>query len=364
MALISTPTSMNKFRQIFQKSNFKYFLIGLGLILFIVIPPLINQINQEKTSDFPLTQPILNAPIPKDQSKLSEPITATQSAYFNKQKLVFTWSDTATELPQSIQNYQVKTPLINADIVSNLSTLLGFKSSDRARTLKETSALWQNSNGSLFASTSQNQLLYQQKTLPPKNISSVSKQAAIQTATDILLKYFGESFFNTLSKNPTVTFLASGQVEEDPILVDNSALANFIEIRFKQTIDNKPLVSLSDSTNTISLALDTAKNLYRLNISGGYLSIATSNKTSIIDRSLIIKTAPLKAYRIGSLSDVSEESLFLQKPTLFINVKKIELSYFLRNDNLIYPVYLLSGDMSAQDTATVPVTYLLPAVQE
>lgn len=333
------------------------------LLFSIVIILIIITLILQKTAVVPTSQTI---PLPTNNvvtpPNYQEPIANT-TGIFVSQKLSFVWNISPTEFPSAIKNYAIVKPLINLDTISSLSKQLGFTANDKKRSIKNTTNIWSNSSASLFTSTEQNQIIYQKTSILTENLGSITATEAIEISQSILAYYFGESFVQTLNLNPTVKYLKPQANSYSPIEVSNPESAVYIEVSYRQDIDGLPVASLSGTSDILSVAIDTQRNLYRFAIYGGYLNLKEQNTASIINFETLKTNAPKKAQKITSINSISGESQFGNTTDITISVNKLNLGYFLRNDNNLYPVFFISGNATGKNIPPTPVTYIVPAVQ-
>lgn len=322
------------------------------LIIFIVIFYLI-QIATPNKKNYTSTVPLIDTDYPNLQTQ--------NSAILLQQKLTFNWNNLKIDIPSSSKIYIITKPLVNKDTITLLSQSLAFSQKDILKSIKSTSQTWKNENGFLFASIDQNQIIYSgtYKSLP--NTSSITKEEAISTSNTILSSIFGDDFIKTLNDSPQVRFLKFNPSNYNPTAINNFQEAEYIEVGYKQTLNSLPLSSLSGNTNIITLVIDNQKNLFRLEISGGYLEVKTEGERQLDDINSIKINSPEKALKISSFSDVSLESKYLNLTNININVGNLVFGYFLTNDNYVIPVVFISGtatgnNFSQQVTYVVSVT--------
>lgn len=334
------------------KRNLFYFAL---LIILIIVSIILQRITtSQKTQPIPST-PSVVAP------SIEEEIIPTIKDTEVSQKLTFTWGISPTEFPSTIKNYIITKPLINVDTINNLSNQLGFTRSDKQRSIKNTTYIWSNTAASLFASTTQNQIIYKRTDSKVENSNSITSNEAIDITRNLLQKYFGDQFVTSLDNNPTVQFKKFNKGDYEPQEVSDPTTATFIEVFYRQNIDSLPVSSLSGTSDILSVAIDTNRELYRLAIYGGYLDIKEQNIVNVIDFEKLKQIAPDKATRISAIKSISYESQFGNTASINVAVNSLQLGYFLRNDNSLFPVFYISGNVSLKNLPTLPVVYIVSA---
>lgn len=337
-------------------SKVKYLLYILIIVIVIVLLDIVQSSNlNQKIS----TVPLIPTVTPTDYSK---PIP-TPTEVFISQKLVFDWGTIKPTIPESVVNYSIRQPLISSTTIFGLSEIFGFSSSDKKQSTKNTSFIWANNTASLFASTDQNQIIYQKKGDMPPHSKIIQKDEAISTSLNILSTLFGKDFLQTLAPNPSVHYLKPQLSGYSPLVTNDPEVSQTIEVSFKQNINEFPVISLSGSADMLSVVIDTNNNLFRLSVFGGFYSLSTGNTASLIDFETLKATAQQKAQKITAIKNVSYESLYSTTPQINIKVKDLSLSYFQRNDNTLYPVFLINGTATGKNLPNIEATYLVPAIK-
>jgi hypothetical protein len=332
-------------------------LISFGLILFIVVIVIyLIQSITPKTNKSTTTVPVINTNTPGLQTQ--------NSTVLPKQKLVFNWNNIKIDLPSSSKKYLITKPLVNKDTITQLAQDLGFLPEDLLKSVKSTSRTWNNNNGSLFSSIDQNQIIFSGKVIVLPNTSTVTKEEAISTSNSIISTLFGNDFINTLNNTPQVRFLKYNPANYNPTTINNPQEAEYIEVSYKQSLDSHPLSSLSGNTSIVTVVINNQKNLFRLEISGGYLENTSQGEQSIVDINSLKINAPAKALKISSLPDVSLESSYLNLPNININVNSVVFGYFLTNENYVVPVVFVSGTASGNNFSAQQITYVVPVSKD
>jgi len=355
-----SQTKMNTLNFIFNSKN-KKILWVVFLILIIVIFYILRQLFFKDQLEKRITVPII--PPTTTITKVPQTPLDTSNPHNPTQKLVFNWGSVFPEIPQTMDNYLVSTPLITKSSISTMADKLGFTVSEISPYTDENSLLWINSNRSFFGSPKQNQILFNSTGETPKHLATISKDEALDISKKIISNLFGESLLSTLNINSEVKYLNLNPEREDDPQETTPFFANIININFQQTIDRLQLLSLSKKGETISIAIDTNKKLYILYVYGGYQNLTKKETVNLIDFSRLIEIAPISAIRISQSKDIPSESAYTESKNIIINVKAISLGYFQRADNSLFPVFIINGNMSAKGLEEYPAIYIVPATQ-
>lgn len=330
----------------------KTIFIILIMIMVVSTYNIITSLTPKRTGVTP-TVPV----IPTDNPL---PRIVTPSS-FPKQTLNFNWGNVNIDIPSSSKRYQITKPLINKISIDTLSKALGFSSNDLLKSKVATNQTWNNDQGSLFASTSQNQIIYSNKTSSLNKTNSVTKEEAISLSKSILSDFFGNEFSSTLNDDPKVRFLILKENAYSPTEVSNHETAQYIEVAYNQLINSYPISSYSGNASILTLVIDNQKNLYRLEIYGGFSEITSSEDQSIVDFATLKEIAPEQAYKNSSLPDVSFESEYINSSQININVKTGYFGYFQTTDNGVIPVIYISGTASSNNFSAQPIVYVITA---
>lgn len=354
------PTNMKTSNIPSNPKNKKLFFV-IGIITLLLIPFLLIRLFSKPQTQIPLTTPVLPIVNPTEV-KISTPLDTT-NPHNPEQKLVFNWGSLSPVLPSTIKNYTVATPLINPNIINNAANKLGFTALDKSRNTSDTSYLWLKDKISFFGSPKQNQIFFTSSIEVPKNSGIISMNEATAISSNIISNLFGETLLSTLNTNPEVRYLdLQPRVEEEP-LDASPGTANIINVNYQQVIDTLPLLSLSKRGETISVTIDTTKKLYLLSVHGGYLTLKEDKTTELLSFSDLKNVDPSQALRISQSRDIPSEAAFTKSKSVNVAVKSVGLGYFQREDNSLFPVFIISGNMSARGLTEFPAIYIVPATK-
>lgn len=344
------------FKNIFQNPKNKilrYFILVLPFLIIIILFPKTN-IKTAKTT-IPL--------VPLITQKSTNKISLKNINNLNlEQKIIFDWNQIEPILPTKMNEYTVTTPIINTSTIISLANKFNFVSQDNSTEEDKSAFFWNNKTSSLFASTSQNQIFYRNNIEIPIHKLDISPEDSVMSSKEIINNLFGADFSNTLNDNPEIQYLNKipNKIEEEPILVTNKE-NNLISIKFKQKIDNLPLVTQSRNGEILSIIIDTNKNLYSLNLYGGYSLISKQNEVKTLNLSQIKNLANTEALRITYSKNIGSENAYTKAKIINVSVTSIDTGYYQIDGLNIIPVYIINGVMSAKGVASYPATYIIPA---
>jgi len=351
--MINTPNFLKNVSR--NKIIFWVFVI-VGLSLLIITNLLTPKQSTEPTS----TIPVIPSITPSDYLA-SEPLPA-ENIFNPKQKIIFNWSNPTPQIPETMNGYKITVPLINPGTIAKTSEILGFTVADTIKTLNNTSFMWRNDKSSLFASIDQNQIFYTRSEIP-SHTNTITRDDALVNSNLIINRLFGDTFTKNISNDISIRYLILVPGIFDAKETSDPTKANLIELGYRQTIDNFPVVALSTTPKVFTIVLDTQKNVYKIDVFGGFLGTEKTADIELIKYSELQLRAPEKSRRISAVASTSEETAFSKASTLNVTVKSVQLGYFQRSDNSLFPVFLLSGTMSAKNMPDVAAEFFVPAAR-
>lgn len=353
-------TKMNLLQKLYPRSKTQKIILVFSVVVIAVLPfVLIKLFSKPQPIQTPQTVPVIPI-ITLDEPKVIIPLNTT-NPHNPEQKLVFNWGSLPSQTFPTIKNYRISAALINTPIIMNAASRLGFTALEKSQNTSENSHLWLKNNMSFFGSTKQNQIMFISTSEIPKHTTNIRTDEAIAISQNIILNLFGETLIKTLNPTPEIKYLdLNPQIEDEPSET-TPELANIVNINFQQTIDNLPLINLSKRGETISVAIDTTKKLYLLYVYGGFLRLTENGETTPRTFSQLKESAPSQAIRISQSKDIPSEAAYTKVKTVNIAVKEVNLGYFQRADNSLFPVFIIKGNMSSKGLAEFPATYIVPA---
>lgn len=335
----------------FIKKNKTIFIV-LAMTIVVSIYNLIVSITPKKSAVSP------TVPVIPTNNQL--PRIVTPSIYPEK-TLNFNWGNVKIDVPSSSKRYQITKPLINKTTIDTISKAFDFSPNDLLKSKVITNQTWDNTKGTLFASTSQNQIIYSNKISSLNKTNSVTKEEAVALSRQLLSDFFGNEFVSTLNEDPKVRFLILKENAYFPTEVSNPQNAQYIEISYNQLINSYPISSYSGNTSIVNLVIDNQKNLFRLEIHGGFSEITTDEDLSIIDFATLKEIAPKEAFKISSLPNVTLESEYIDATNININVNNGYFGYYQTKENGVIPVVYISGTASSNSFSAQPIVYVVTA---
>lgn len=352
-------TNMEKLKLFFSNPRNKRILLVILVIFAIVIPYMLGKVITGKQRHSPLTIPI----IPTATITPTGPIVPldTSNPHNPTQRLIFNWGITTADFPDSIPDYTSTTPLVNPNAITSIANKLGYTALQQSPYVDGTFYLWGNESTSLFGSPSQNQILFSTTSPLPATTTIIPKEQALILTKSLLSGLLGESIVSTFDTNPEVQYLSFNPqgADEEPAKATPET-ANLININYHQLVDGRPILSLSPKGETVSVAMDTSKKLYRLNIYGGYQSLNKKGDMNVPSLSRLIEIAPTSAKRISYAENIEAEAAFTNSTVLNISVVSAEVGYFHREDQTLFPVFIIRGNMSARNLTSYPAIYIVP----
>ncbi len=340
--------------------NFKkyiyYFVLALAIIMIVILIPK-TSIKKSSTE----TVPVIPASSTK---KVNSSIPISKNIFNSEQKITFNWNNEIPKLPTDMDEYYITTPLINTSNIISFANKFKFTDKDKVDETESGTYLWINKEGSLFGSNTQNQISYSYSMEIPKHVTDIPYNEASDVSKQLISSILGSDFVNSLDDNPTITYLnkKADAVEEDP-QITNPKENNLISISYRQKIDNIPLVTKSRGGEVITTAIDTNKNLYLINLYGGYQSISKKSTTPIVSYSELKNIASVSATRITYAKDLGSENLLSNSQSLSVQVKSVNVGYYQENNASIVPVFIIDGLVSTKGVEEYPAKYIVPAIE-
>lgn len=325
--------------------NRRFIFLFLGLLIVVGLAALYLLAAAPQT-------PSTTSPIP------TRPPVPTIGLTPASQRLIVNWNNLTLKPPLQLATYTVASPLIDDRTVAAIADILGFRTADLKPSLKETSKLYVRNNVSLFASTSQNQILFNTTgSLPPRR--GISSTILEQKALTYLRQFFPDQ---TFVKSATEYFYATNSIEAYPEAASQQA-ANLVRFSYQQTINDYPLLTLAAKNAIISFTFDSNLTLRSLEISGGFSSTELAGEFAVLDLPTLKIQAPKLAIAISHETTIDNQSLIANQLSLTLNLDRLQLVYFTEPDSRqIVPVFLLTGTLKGNFPDT-PAAYLVPALR-
>lgn len=322
-------------------------LIGLFFALIILVVILITIATRQKP-----TPPALPTPVPTPLPTLG------LSPANPSQRLIINWNDLTIAPPQKLPLLTITSPLINTDLIDVVAATLGFTSSDRQTTLKETSKLFVKNNRSLFASTSQNQIQYNVIGNLPAKVGFTNLSSVTEKANGYLRQFFPTQNFTPFSQ--TEYFYTTNDTESYPQTV-NQPKANLARFSYQQVVNGYPLLTSAGRNAIINFTFDSNGTLRSFEISGGFQNTQVGTEINLLNYQSLRQTAATIAVPLSLEAAVDNKSLIDSQNSVTLNLTGINLVYFAKPESSqILPAYLLTGTLRGNFPDT-PAAYLVPA---
>ena len=344
-------TSSPKFKYLY------YFVLALPVIIIILLTPR-TKVNNKETETVPLISPNISKALTTDSSK--------QKNIFNADQLInFIWTNNTPSLPQSMEEYYISTPLVNTANILSLANKFNFLSEDNISETEPGTYLWINKSGMLFGSIDQNQIGYSFTGNIPQHQNDISYNEAIEISKKIVAEKIKSDLVKSLDESPGVVYLTKKpeSVEEEP-LISNPKDNNLISVSYRQKISNFPLVTRSRFGEVITITIDTTKNLFLINIYGGFQAVSQKSSTKIPDYEKLKEFAGKEAIRITYAKDLGSEKELSSAKTVDVKVKNVSVGYYQENNASIIPVFIIDGTVATKGVVEYPAKYVVSVKQK
>ena len=274
------------------------------------------------------------------------------------QRLIINWNSLTFGTPEKLPFFTITAPLIDSQSISVIAATLGFSDNDLKPSLKTTSRFYVKNNLSLFASTVQNQVLFNAITPLPTKQGFASPAVLQQKAETYLRQFFtGQSFFPA----GTDYFFGSSADYYPQKVTPNKA--NLVRLSYRQELNGYPLLTTSAKNAIVSFTFDSNQILRSLEISGGFNTTEAGSQLALLDFNALKIQGPRLAVLLSLETTVDNKSLIDNQLSVTFDLDSLELIYFAKpDDRQIIPVFLLSGILKGSFPDT-PATYLVPAAR-
>ncbi len=308
---------------------------------------------------------VLLAPKPKPVSVPPVVITPTISSSAisfptlvppaQRPRLNLTWSVTPAAFPTELPYYTNPQPLLTKALIQQLANSLGFKDTDLRPDTLPNNFLYIQGTKSLFASLSDYQMTYTDTTIPATAGNWPTAVILNQTA----LKKINQLFSLNLVQTSDIVYLKSAGLGVQPAVPTK---AQFTQISYSQTLSSYPYITTSSSNNLINAIFDQQYNLHYLQFLGGFTTPQIVATQSLINFETLKQISPSSAQIISSSNNIQLDIAISASPTLNLDVDSVTLAYFNQpNSNLIQPVFLLKGAVTATNIPSTRASFIVPA---
>lgn len=335
---MNNPTKPTfKFISILRKPKL---IVLAGTILILLIFAIVQQQTTRTPSQSQsVTPPPPNLPTPPPDRDL---------------KII--WNISQSPFPQALPYYQSIPVTFNTQYTDNFISYLGFAPNHLVSTNPHT-RLWVNDQLSLSINLPHGPLTFINSS-PPDPTKPPSLEFLLHSAQQHL-----NNIFPSLQISPdlnTVKYLATDPTT--PAFKETTPdQAEYTLIGFHQTIDSYSTITLSNTTTPITIILNNHGQIQQLEV----ISIINQYQKVSADIPLLSfedlrQTAPQQAIKI-STDKIDTETNLSQDKDHTLTVNQLDLVYLsLSNDDILQPVFRLTGLLSTPSTST-PVVYIVPA---
>lgn len=328
----------------------------LVFFIFIVSVIIFGSILKALTP-VPTTRPVLTtAPTPTIET--SAPLELPLLTEPGVQKLTIIWKVKTPDLPTTLPYYYNSTPLINDQLLAQLTSTFGFTNDNLIPGSSEGNSVWTKDNLSLSTSNGNRQLTFTDTSIPPKaNFPSTDNLK--QTAQNIMNNLFGDKSSSFIIQgNPT---LLTADPNNYQVLPATSSTASFAKVIFSQTINNLPYITTSVSNSIVTLIFDSNKSIHYLEIVSGFSTLKAVKMLPVISFQDLKNSAPDLAQKISSSGEVDKENQITNSPEITFTVTELGMAYFaMPQSDYIQPIFLLKGTAAGKNF-TYNATYFVPA---
>lgn len=334
----------------------KVYLAFLVILVFIVFIILLQPSQSVPVSGpIPSITPSVTSPLAPASSLPPElKLTVVNPS----QKLFINWNGISLTPPNELPYYSISNPLITQDIIRSVAAKLNFTEANLKKTLKTTSTLYTKNNLSLFASTSQNQILYTNSSPIPSSTGFSDLSSIENSAGTYFSQFFNNLTFNKIQEPEYYLSQSPEQYPEKSI----AEKANLVRLNYTQSISGYPLLTTATGNSIVSFTFDSEKNLRSLEITGGFQGVKEITKLKIMNFDTLKQIASRLASPLSYDAITDIVSLAQTELEVTLDLKNIQLAYFSSPDsNQAVPVFLLEGTLKGRNFSGIKASYIVPA---
>ncbi len=337
---------MKNLKEFFQKitqSPKILVLVGIFLFFFIIVLIILfsgKPTEKDATSITPTPTPVVGI------ITMEEPVPTPT--------LKIVWTTQDLNVPETMDIFSIKNPLINQKTGDLLAQKLGFESSNEQESISENLRIWSKGSASIILNFEDNLLQYSAGTLPQLAVQNVTDDTYFVTARNYSQNVFGIGTAQGLI-NHSVTYLDE---HDAPISSDKAVV---IRVSFYQSVNVLPVATISQSGAVFTLYLDKKLSLLSMSVKNAYSELSSLGKfktTPLVD---LISNSDSMALRINASSNQDISSEMVSSKTITFNQASAQTAY-LSKENQLIPVYLLSGTVRAGIVQNQPGLYILPII--
>jgi hypothetical protein len=320
-------------------------LIITGLLVIIIVGFYLRAFNKQ-TEQKAVIVPVITPP----------KLTADQTT---SQKLVIDWQDKTYQGPKAASLYVIKTPLVSATNILNLSKKFNFNNSNEIDTKRQDSYLWVDGQKSLSATIPKGPLTYQNLDLKPASVFKSTDEVlatAIKTISSLIdttqIQLIPEQNIELFSYNPKTLFLEPTDISK----------AQFASLFFYQSLNNNPYLPPTPNNAVLRLTINTKGEVRSMEVTAGIQEVDIKPEQALKDFEEVKKTAQFTAHRLTVNNNIEEETDILALPVVHLKVNRIDLIYTSGfKDTIIQPAYRLVGEFTDEPIKGREVSYVITA---
>lgn len=261
------------------------------------------------------------------------------------------------ETKNKLNVFSNATPLTSSETLSTLPNNFGFGIGDRSTNSGDNLMVWAKGDNTLAVLIKENSIIFSSLATPSASGNILSINDSYSVGRQFISKLFGKEVEATLI-NQNVVYYRTSRIYASPSAADK---ADLVRVSFYQSINNYPVVSISETGAIFTLYIDRALNLHSMSVIGGYRTISQGIEVNITPFSDAEKNFDL-ALRINTSPDLGSNFKTASNTELNLTTTKVQLAYMLIG-NTFSPVYLLSGSLRGTTAPIQEGLYVIPAAQ-
>lgn len=325
--------------------TYQKLLIVTVIVTIMFVGYFLRNISQERTPQ--ITQnPIITPP----PLRIDQTIT---------QKLIIDWQDAIYQGPNSAPLITVKTPLVSVATILDLSKKFNFNNSHEIDTKRSDSYLWVSGTKSLSGTTPNGPLTYANYTLASTGSFS-SKDQGLETIIKSLNNLIDTSKVQLIPNTNSVDIF-NPDLENQP---GSSTNPGFASADFYQSFNGIPFYPPTVNNSVLRIATNTKGDVRYLEITSGVQDYESTEPKNLKNFETLKPRADQFAQRITFVDNEGEDEEKIRAlATVHLKVTNIDLIYSSNfTDNILQPVYRISGIYTDKEIEGMPVQYIIPAL--
>lgn len=271
--------------------------------------------------------------------------------------LSINWNNTTVSIPDQMDIYSIKQPLINFSDSSLVAQKLGFSDENKQTPIDNSYSSWVKGDSSLVQNYTNNQLSYISGN--PLGLSNkvFSDQEIYSAARTIMQSVFPNSLPQDL-ENQSITYFTQHNVYSVPSTPEN---ATVIRVTFYQKINQYLATTISETGSSIVIYLDKDLHLYSLSVSNAFSTITSIRKLKTLKLADLINNENLQVQRVDTPPNTDVATDIVSAKNLNFDQSSVSVGYYSVNNQLV-PVYILQGTLKTNLNKQAPGIYIILAV--